>query len=73
MNPKKPIIKLIWFDINKSINSDLILLCQGTAQRVLMFLATTILFMPSTLAKSLDEYCVSQIGQTASRLSLIKV
>jgi hypothetical protein len=28
-----------------------------------MPLATTILFMPHTLAKSLDEYCVSRIGQ----------
>jgi hypothetical protein len=66
MNSKKPIIKLIWFAINKSKNSknsNLILLCQCTAQRILMFLATTILFMPSTLAKSLDEYCVSRIGQ----------
>lgn len=51
--------------INKNvlIQSSLAFWRQGTAQRVLMFLATTILFMPSTLAKSLDEYCVSRIGQ----------
>jgi hypothetical protein len=29
----------------------------------LIILTTTILFVPSTLAKSLDEYCVSRIGQ----------
>jgi hypothetical protein len=48
---------------NVLIQSSLAFWHQGTAQRVLMFLATTILFMPSTLAKSLDEYCVSRIGQ----------
>jgi hypothetical protein len=44
---------------NALIQSSLAFWRQGTAQRVLIFLATTILFMPSTLAKSLDEYCVS--------------
>jgi hypothetical protein len=48
---------------NKSIQSNLAFWRQGKAQWVLIFLATTILFMPSTLAKSLDEYCVSRIGQ----------
>jgi hypothetical protein len=48
---------------NKSTQSNLAFWRQGKAQWVLIFLATTILFMPSTLAKSLDEYCVSRIGQ----------
>jgi hypothetical protein len=48
---------------NKSTQSNLAFWRQGKAQWVLIFLATTIMFMPSTLAKSLDEYCVSRIGQ----------
>jgi hypothetical protein len=48
---------------NVLIQSSLAFWCQGTAQRVLMSLTIAILFMPSTLAKSLDKYCVSRIGQ----------
>jgi hypothetical protein len=48
---------------NKSIQSNLAFWRQGKAQWVLMSLTIAILFMPSTLAKSLDKYCVSRIGQ----------
>jgi hypothetical protein len=58
---------------NKSTQSNLAFWRQGEAQWVLIFLATTILFVPSTLAKSLDEYCVSRIGQTGSKLNFVKV
>jgi hypothetical protein len=58
---------------NALIQSSLAFWRQGTAQRVLMFLATTILITPSTLTKSLDEYCVSRIKQTGSKLNFVKV
>jgi hypothetical protein len=57
----------------KVIHSNSLFWQQAKLHQGLIFLMISILFAPPTLAKSLDEYCVSQIGQTASRLSLIKV
>jgi hypothetical protein len=55
---------MLFLNINdKSIQSKSAFWHQGMTQRILIILATTILFVPSALAKSLDEYCVSRVGQ----------
>jgi hypothetical protein len=48
---------------NESKQSSLVFWRQSAVQRILITLTTTILFVSSTLAKSLDEYCVSRIGK----------
>jgi hypothetical protein len=48
---------------NESIQSNFVFWRQCAVQQILITLATTILFIPSALAKSLDEYCVSRIGK----------